>query len=234
MQKSSIRQKGIHEYGILDRSYHLDRQTKKAVKYRLKRRTEEVIKIIKKYYSEAPENIIDLGTADGLMLSEIKDSFPSAKCVGIEYSRELVEVNSDTRIIILKGDMNSLQIEDNSFEVAIAAAVIEHLPDPKMMLEEAKRVLKPNGIIIITSPDPFWEHIATMIGHLSPSQHVCLMNIKKIALLLIDVGYEVLEKKKFMISPFGMPLEISVEKLLTRMGLKFMLANQLIAARKKA
>jgi hypothetical protein len=60
------------------------------------------------------------------------------------------------------------------------------------------------------------------------------MSIKEIALLLIDVGYEVLEKKKFMISPFGMPLEISVGKLLTRMGLKIILANQLIAARKKA
>jgi len=58
--------------------------------------------------------------------------------------------------------------------------------------------------------------------------------IKEIALLLIDVGYEVLEKKKFMISPFGMPLEMPIEKLLTRMCLKFMLANQLIAARKKA
>ena len=102
-----------------------------------------------------------------------------AECIGIEYSQELAETNTNGRITVLQGDVNYLPILDNSFDIAIATAIIEHLPNPERMLEEERRVLRSNGLIILTSSDPFWERIATMVGHLTCEQHCSTMNLKK-------------------------------------------------------
>lgn len=220
------------EYGTLDKSYHLGRRTKKSLIYRLNRRTKEVIRSIKEYYLGTPKDIIDLGTADGLMLSIIKNSFPSVKCVGIEYSLELLKAKNDSRITVLQGDVNSLPMPDNSFDIAVATAIIEHIPNPKRMLEEVKRVLRPNGLIILTSPDPFWERVATIVGHLPNEQHYKVMNLRELISFFNEVGYEILEQKKFMLSPVGMPLEISIENVVRSIGLNFLFANQLVVGKK--
>ncbi len=220
-------------YGTLDKSYHLGRKTKKSLIYRLKRRSQEVIQSIEKYYSGNPQDIIDLGTADGLMLGIIKDAFPFAKCFGIEYSQELVESSVDSRITVLQGDVNCLPILSDSFDVAIATAVIEHLPKPEVVLEEAKRVLRPDGIVVLTSPDPFWEKVATMVGHLADDQHYKVMDIKELTSLFNEVGYEVMEERKFMLSPVGMPLEIQAENIVRTFRLNFLFANQLVVGKKR-
>lgn len=221
----------MSKYGTLDRSYHLERKTKKALKYRLKRRTDEVIASIDNFFSGSPGDIIDLGAADGLMLSLLKDKFPTARCIGVEFTQELIESNTDDRITLLQGDVNNLEMPDNSFDIVVATAVIEHIPDPEQMMKEAGRILRPNGLIILTSPDPFWERVATMVGHLHDGQHHSVMNLQEIASLLEDIGYQIVEKKKFMLSPIGMPLEGLIENAARRMGLNFLFANQLVVGK---
>ena len=48
----------------------------------------------------------------------------------------------------------NVPLEDESYDMVISMAVIEHFPgSPKKMLEEAKRVLKPGGILVIEVPN---------------------------------------------------------------------------------
>jgi ubiquinone/menaquinone biosynthesis C-methylase UbiE len=221
------------KHGTLNKKYHSGRKKKRALRYRLQRRAKEVVRSIKTYYSGIPRNIIDLGTADGLMLGIIKKKFLSARCVGVEYSRELVETNTDRRITLVQGDVNFLPVTDDCFDIVIATAIIEHVPDPERMLKEAKRILKPDGLIILTSPDPFWEHLATMVGHLPHEQHHNVMKLRELVVLFNRMGFDILEKTKFMLSPVGMPLEIPIEKCVRNMGLNALFANQLLVGIKK-
>lgn len=46
-----------------------------------------------------------------------------------------------------------IQQEDDSFDVVIALQVIEHVQNPEHLLKEAKRILKPDGLLIISTPD---------------------------------------------------------------------------------
>ena len=47
-----------------------------------------------------------------------------------------------------------MPLKDESFDMVIILAVIEHFPgSPKKILEEAKRVLKPGGILVIEVPN---------------------------------------------------------------------------------
>ena len=214
--------------------YAKKREAQKSLKYRLWRRTYEVLGAIDEFCSNPPMDIIDLGTADGRMLDMIHQKYLSARCVGVECDQELVDFGRAKfpDLELIQGDIQSLDFPDNSFDVAIATAVIEHVPDPRKAMREAKRILRKGGIFVLTAPDPFWEHIATTVGHLKDEQHNEVMNLAQLSDLARKSGFVVLKSQKFMLSPVGMPFEFFVEKWMRRFHLDFMMANQLLVARK--
>jgi len=223
----------LNHTGSLDMEYSRDRTTKKSLRYRLWRRTHEVLKAIDEFCENPPQDIIDLGTADSRMLDMIHKKYPDVHCVGVEYNQELVDFGKANfpKLDIRQGDVQSLDFPDNSFDVAIATAVIEHLPNPGKAMREAKRVLRSGGgIIVLTAPDPFWERIATVVGHLNDDQHNEVMNLAQLSDLARKNGFVVLKSQKFMLSPVGMPFEFGFEKIIRSLRLNFLMANQLLVA----
>jgi len=225
----------IVQIGSLDVEYAKNRETKKSLKYRLRRRTHEVLAAIENFASKPPQKIIDLGAADGRMLDLIHRQYPQACRVGVEYNQELVNFGKTKfpDLELIQGDIQLLDFPDDSFDVVIATAVIEHVSDPGKVMREAKRVLRSGGIIVLTAPDPFWEHLATMVGHLNKDQHNKVMNLTQLSDLARKSGFAVLKAQKFMLSPVGMPFEFFVEKWMRRLHLDFMMANQLLVAKRQ-
>jgi SAM-dependent methyltransferase len=218
--------------GILNKDYAVARQIKRSHIYRLKRRTFEVLKSIKTFHPGKPWSILDIGTADGLMLGNLKNTFPNATCVGIEYARDLIAYSEIKTIHLIQGDALVLPIKDNAFDVIIATAIIEHVSEPIRLVREACRVLRGNGIFIVTTPHPFWEGIATYIGHLKEEEHHELITLSKLKSLFDTVGFEIINAEQFMISPIGMPFELTIEKTLKFFRLNFLLLNQIIVGQK--
>ncbi len=66
-------------------------------------------------------------------LPEVKRSFPHA--------------------IVMQGDATCLPFADNSFDYVIMSEVLEHIPDRAAALGEIARVLAPDGIFIVTTPN---------------------------------------------------------------------------------
>ena len=67
--------------------------------------------------------------------------------------------------------------ENNTFDVIISLAVIEHLDDPSIFLREIYRVLKNNGILFLSTPN--WHYskenfmmISLIRNHIHQSQLV--------------------------------------------------------------
>ncbi|WNM63975.1 class I SAM-dependent methyltransferase [Candidatus Nitrospira neomarina] len=52
-----------------------------------------------------------------------------------------------------KGDISSIKVPDNSIDVVISRAVLEHVIDPNAVFEEINRILKPSGRFIFLVPN---------------------------------------------------------------------------------
>lgn len=85
--------------------------------------------------------VIDIGCGE----KPYQDLFGDAHYVGLNYSGDGASPD-------VLGDAQSLPFADRCADVVFTTQVIEHLPDPRLMLAEAWRVLKPGGTLILTGP----------------------------------------------------------------------------------
>lgn len=51
------------------------------------------------------------------------------------------------------GDCNSIPLPDNSIDLAVSFETIEHIADHRQFIAELRRVLRPDGILIISTPN---------------------------------------------------------------------------------
>ena len=218
--------------GVLSKNYHIQREHRSAAKYRLKRRTDEDLKAIKTHTTKHQLALLDIGTADGLMLNNLANELNPKISVGIDFSSELLKFADNNQNFFVQSDASRLPFKDDFFDVIVACAVIEHVPNAGAMIDECHRVLKRGGLCIITTPDPFFEHIATMIGHLENDQHNETFNLLKLKSLFEAHKFTVDRLEKFMVSPIGFPYEHTIEKVMKLIGLQFLLLNQLIVCKK--
>ncbi|MDY0001701.1 MAG: class I SAM-dependent methyltransferase [Polyangia bacterium] len=216
--------------GICEAGYHSGRKTRRSLKYRLARRTDEVRRAAALHLRRAPHTILDVGTADGLMLRSLGAAWPDSLRLGLDLSRDLLVAGLDPDVRLLLADAAALPVRSASVDLLVATAVIEHVPDPLGVLIQMRDALRPGGLVVLTTPDPFWEHLATLVGHLPDEQHFETLTLPRLATLCQSAGLTVVETRRFMLSPIGLPLEHPIEELVRLLGLGFLFANQLVAA----
>ena len=109
------------------------------------------------------------------------------------------------KISVVHADITArLPLESGQFDHVTMLAVLEHLAEPKNVLTEALRVLKPGGTLIMTWPsslvDPLLE-ILTRIGlvndELGFDQHQPRIPVAKLKEILKGIGFAQIENGTF-------------------------------------
>jgi ubiquinone/menaquinone biosynthesis C-methylase UbiE len=160
-----------HPHGASDISYHDGRLTKRQLIYRLRRRSDEVSSALRRYGGDSLGVVVDVGTADGLMFDVLRERLCQFTFVGIDVSRELLLANSQSYVSKVLGDALNLPVASESADAVIGTAIIEHVLDPVRMMEECARVLRPEGLMVLTTPDPFMERMASRFSIHKESGH---------------------------------------------------------------
>jgi 2-polyprenyl-6-hydroxyphenyl methylase/3-demethylubiquinone-9 3-methyltransferase len=63
----------------------------------------------------------------------------------------------DTRRVL--GSVLDLPFEAETFDIVLSTEVIEHTPDPRLGIRELCRVVKPGGLLVLTSPNRLWQAV---------------------------------------------------------------------------
>ncbi|MBI4982361.1 MAG: methyltransferase domain-containing protein [Candidatus Omnitrophica bacterium] len=96
--------------------------------------------------------ILDVGCAAGFLLDEAKKL--GWEVSGVELSSWAVKyAKQEFGLNVFEGGLKDAGFAYNYFDAVVMTDVIEHLPDPRMVLEEARRILKTDGILCISTPD---------------------------------------------------------------------------------
>jgi SAM-dependent methyltransferase len=61
--------------------------------------------------------------------------------------------------VTVRGDAGRLPFPDGSFDVVIAAEILEHIPEDQAVMAELTRVLRPGGTVVVTVPRWWPERI---------------------------------------------------------------------------
>ncbi len=101
----------------------------------------------------SPKRILDIGCGTGETIAFLQREYSKAKVFGVDSSDKAVRYSRSRKLRnISKADANKLPFKNNYFDVVLFLDVLEHIKDDLKAVREAKRVLKNNGIIIVTSP----------------------------------------------------------------------------------
>lgn len=128
------------------------------------------INLIEKFTTQKGR-ILDIGTAGGSFLGVAqKNGWDVAGC---EPNRWLAEWGSrHYRINIHSGTLFDMNLESNSFNVVTLWDVLEHTYDPKAVILECCRVLKPGGLLLVNYPD-----IESLVARLMGRNWVFLLSV---------------------------------------------------------
>ena len=101
------------------------------------------------------KDVLDLACGEGYGSSFMANVAQSV--VGVDISEEAVQ-HASTKYIksnlnFQQGSATALNFADATFDVVVSFETIEHLAEQAEMLAEIRRVLRPNGLLIISSPN---------------------------------------------------------------------------------
>ena len=184
-EKEEIVRKG---YDLMAGVYHDQRNI-----FRNKKELEDFIGLL-------PRNatVLDLGCGAGVSVTNVLvDSGLSV--TGIDFSESMLNLATKNvpEVKFMKKNMTDLDFEDSTFDGLTACYSIIHVPREKHvpLFHTFHRILKPNGILLISMGSTCWEGMGEFHGvqmfwsHYGP---------EKSLQMLIDAGFEIIVDKRIL------------------------------------
>lgn len=103
----------------------------------------------------AGKDVLDIASGEGFGSSLLAQDARSV--VGVDISQDAVRHAKNKyrnpRLRFEAGSVTAIPLPDASVDVVISFETIEHIADHEVMLAEFKRVLRPGGVLMISTPD---------------------------------------------------------------------------------
>lgn len=189
----------INETGLLQRYYQQESHQDEYVGEHPfflafhKGRLRTQIRLFKKYIGPA-DRVLDVGSGYSIFfLTEVDWPF-HVTCCDLDMAAMKKMRSLAPRFEWVVSDALDLPWEDASFDVVYAGEIVEHVPDPASGIREWGRVLKPGGILILSTPNRA-RLLARANGQAMPvhPEHVKELNLEELLQLHREEGFHVLK-----------------------------------------
>lgn len=162
-----------------------------------KKRVEIANKVIPSSYRKG--RVLDIGCG-AYPLFLINTKFHEKYGIEKKYNDELFKISMNHGITLAQCDIenvNKLDFDDAQFDVVTMLAVVEHLEEANLIniLKEIYRILKPNGIYIMTTPSPWTAYILEimsklkLVSNIEIEEHKNYYSPHRFSLILQESGF---------------------------------------------
>ena len=168
------------------------------------------------------------------MLTTIQSHFPKGQFLGLDRCPNLCQVARKNGLQIVQGYANSLPFDSESQDIVLLAATLKHIKLYEIVLRECRRVLKPDGHILISDPTPLGIKIGITLGHFNPRYVYNVWSLRTLSSILEQVGFSVTDHEKYLLVPFPIPGLVAIEALLKSCHVNYFFLHQITVAKKTA
>jgi SAM-dependent methyltransferase len=168
-------------------------------------------RLLRETYGDlAGARILDLGLSRGLFLERFR-RYPGVELGGIEIDPQEAELARVRGLDPVAHFINvfdghrlvaRLPFDDDSTDVVLAGEIVEHIVDTESFLREIRRVLRPGGATVLSTPNIlWWKHRLALLGGRYPDAldyrtrygddfgHVRIFTPKLMRALLDETGF---------------------------------------------
>jgi SAM-dependent methyltransferase len=111
-----------------------------------------------------PARVIEVGGGPGELAARIRDEV-GAEVVMVDVSPRMVALARERGVDALVGDVQELPFDDASFDCAVAAWMLFHVPDLDRGVAELARVLRPGGrLVAVTNAEEHLRELRQVAG----------------------------------------------------------------------
>ena len=156
--------------------------------------------IIRWIEQERPEDVLEVGTATGYLSAEMKKL--GCKVTGVEQDSEMADIARQYCSKMLVGDIETLDLEEQGrYDAVILGDVLEHVRNPKEVLQRLSRLLKPGGKVLLSLPNVanIWIRLNLLLGRFNYSRvgildesHLRFFTLQTSKQLAADSGLDVI------------------------------------------
>jgi len=175
-----------------------------------------------------PGRVLEVGCGNGWMLKGFADH--GWTVVGVERSIQQVRhARAHFGLPVFVGDLSTLRT-GSQFDLIVIFQVLEHVLDPVGILRDCRRLLRPQGTLIVSVPNlESWQ--AQLFGgrwfHLDVPRHLVHFTPESLATTLVRAGFDVGAINFFSAhDPYGW-----IQSALNGMGFRQNFLTELLMAR---
>jgi 2-polyprenyl-3-methyl-5-hydroxy-6-metoxy-1,4-benzoquinol methylase len=148
--------------------------------------------------------VLELGSGHGEFASIIQPQAKRLTCV--DHSLTYVNQLKQAGFTAIKADLNhKLPLRSGQFDLIISLEVIEHLHQANAFLAETHRLLKPNGQLILSTPNISWwgYRLFSFLGQPPKKEgyHLRFFTYNTFRQLLSKAGFRIINQNSFTTIP---------------------------------
>lgn len=139
---------------------------------------------------------LDIGCATGMLLAYLKQR--EWRVQGVEICEPAARYGIEHRDVPIHiGTLEDARFPSDSFSFIHFSHVIEHVPDPRAFLLEVKRVLRPQGYVVVVTPNvqSLQAYLFREKWRSAIADHMNLFSRQGLERLLTETGFQPLRFK---------------------------------------
>jgi SAM-dependent methyltransferase len=183
--------------------FQTDDTDEKELEGKFESNRENVLSRVADYIQQRRQRgtILDVGCSTGLFLARLLRN-PGWTAWGLELASASAQKAEARGVRIFRGDIHAAHFAENSFDVVSVLDAFYYFPQPHRELSEVRRVLKPDGLLVLELPlatARIWR-TSKALGRLvsgsrrpllQSSDHLFYFTPKSVAMLLQRCGFHV-------------------------------------------